>query len=44
MTASYLAVAQVGPVADGLVEKGWSITDVRKLSQACFGLAAEPLG
>ena len=24
---------QVGPVADGLVKKGWTITHVRKLSQ-----------
>ena len=23
----------VGPIADGLVSKGWTVTDVRKLSQ-----------
>jgi len=26
----------VGPVADGLVSKGWSVTNVRKLAQVCF--------
>ena len=26
----------VGPVADGLVEHGWSVTSVRKLSQVCL--------
>ena len=25
----------VGPTADGLVSKGWSVTRVRKLSQVC---------
>ena len=26
----------VGPVADGLVNKGWSVTNVRKLAQVKF--------
>lgn len=31
----------VGPVADGLVSKGWSVTNVRKLSQVrCQSLPA----
>ena len=25
----------VGPIADGLVSKGWSVTNVRKLAQVC---------
>ena len=27
----------VGPIADGLVSKGWTVTNVRKLAQVCLG-------
>lgn len=34
--AMVLMTPFVGPVADGLVKRGWSLTNVRKLAQVCM--------